>query len=373
MQIHLITFDIPFPADYGGVIDVFYKLRALHELGFRVTLHCFQYANRKHSVEIEHLSEKIFYYKRPISLQYFFSKMPFIIATRSCKSLLDNLLADESPILFEGLHTTFWINHPSLAHRKKVLRMHNIESQYYAHLAKLEHNFLKKVFFWTESWKLKKYEQKISHQADILFLAISEKDFFSLKNFGASHVKTLAPFHPFTKVESIVGKGNYVLFHGNLSISDNEQSAILLIEQVFSKNNIPFVIAGKSPTTKLKQIALLYHNIKVIENPNDLEMTELIREAQVNLLWSMQSEGIKLKLFYALFQGRFVLSNENIVLNTGLEKLAFVENDLAKLMSILSNIFLQNFDNEQLINRKNTLEVNIFKQKIFLKEIFIKK
>ncbi len=27
-HIHLISFDVPFPADYGGVIDVFYKIKA---------------------------------------------------------------------------------------------------------------------------------------------------------------------------------------------------------------------------------------------------------------------------------------------------------------------------------------------------------
>ena len=30
-EIHIITFDIPYPANYGGVIDVFYKIKALKE------------------------------------------------------------------------------------------------------------------------------------------------------------------------------------------------------------------------------------------------------------------------------------------------------------------------------------------------------
>ncbi len=27
--LHIISFDIPYPPNYGGVIDVFYKLKAL--------------------------------------------------------------------------------------------------------------------------------------------------------------------------------------------------------------------------------------------------------------------------------------------------------------------------------------------------------
>jgi hypothetical protein len=39
-------------------------------------------------------------------------------------------------------------------------------------------------------------------------------------------------------------------------------------------------------------------------------MTELIRQAQVILVHSLHAEGMKLKLFPALFQGRFIAANE---------------------------------------------------------------
>ena len=42
-RLHIVAFDVPFPANYGGAIDVFYKLKALHQLGIRITLHCFEY------------------------------------------------------------------------------------------------------------------------------------------------------------------------------------------------------------------------------------------------------------------------------------------------------------------------------------------
>jgi len=35
LHIHIISFDIPFPANYGGVIDVFYKAKALTDSGVK--------------------------------------------------------------------------------------------------------------------------------------------------------------------------------------------------------------------------------------------------------------------------------------------------------------------------------------------------
>ena len=42
-RLHIVSFDVPFPPNYGGVVDVFYKIRALHKLGVKIHLHCFEY------------------------------------------------------------------------------------------------------------------------------------------------------------------------------------------------------------------------------------------------------------------------------------------------------------------------------------------
>ena len=42
-HLHIVSFDVPWPANYGGVIDVFYKVKALADLGIRLHLHCFEY------------------------------------------------------------------------------------------------------------------------------------------------------------------------------------------------------------------------------------------------------------------------------------------------------------------------------------------
>lgn len=38
--LNIICFDVPFPADYGGAIEEFYKIKSLHAAGVKIYLHC---------------------------------------------------------------------------------------------------------------------------------------------------------------------------------------------------------------------------------------------------------------------------------------------------------------------------------------------
>ena len=60
LHLHIISFDIPWPANYGGVIDVFYKAKALSEKGVKVHLHCFQYG-RKPNPFLENMFHKFYF------------------------------------------------------------------------------------------------------------------------------------------------------------------------------------------------------------------------------------------------------------------------------------------------------------------------
>jgi hypothetical protein len=62
-SLHIVSFDIPYPPIYGGIIDVFYKIKALKELGVSIHLHTFIYGKEKQP-ELENYCEKVHYYKR---------------------------------------------------------------------------------------------------------------------------------------------------------------------------------------------------------------------------------------------------------------------------------------------------------------------
>ena len=58
--LNVIALNIPYPANYGGVIDIYYKLVALHQNGVRIVLHCFEY-ERPHAPELEEVCLKVYY------------------------------------------------------------------------------------------------------------------------------------------------------------------------------------------------------------------------------------------------------------------------------------------------------------------------
>ena len=119
--IHIVSFDVPYPANYGGVIDVFYKLVNLHKAGVKIILHCMEYG-RGEQKELEKYCHKVYYYKRKTSFIHQLSPVPYIVKSRSSKELLNNLLLDDFPILFEGLHTCYYLSDKRLKNRFKIYR-----------------------------------------------------------------------------------------------------------------------------------------------------------------------------------------------------------------------------------------------------------
>ena len=59
--LHVVALNIPWPANYGGVIDIYYKIKALHECGVKIILHCFEY-ERPHAAELEAICKEVHYY-----------------------------------------------------------------------------------------------------------------------------------------------------------------------------------------------------------------------------------------------------------------------------------------------------------------------
>ncbi|MCC6370990.1 MAG: hypothetical protein IT236_08305, partial [Bacteroidia bacterium] len=80
-SLNIVSFDIPFPANYGGVIDVYYKIKALNQLGIKIHLHCFNYG-RDESEELAKICETVNYYPRKKFYQAIYSNVPYIVGSR---------------------------------------------------------------------------------------------------------------------------------------------------------------------------------------------------------------------------------------------------------------------------------------------------
>ena len=353
-KLHIISFNVPYPPDYGGVIDVYYKIKALKEIGIKVHLHCYEYG-RPAAEQLNVLCESVNYYHREHSFRDFSSFKPYIVKTRRAKSLLKNLEEVNAPILFEGLHTCYHLDSPSLEHRNKLVRMHNIEADYYRGLGQSEQNMLRRFYFYTESVKLKFFE-KILRKANHI-LPISSIDFKTLSS-RYKQVTFLPAFHPNEVCINKSGRGNFLLYHGNLSVSENIQASAWLISKVFSKVNYQCIIAGANPSPTIKKLVEPHSHIQLIENPTEAKLNELLATAQVNVLPTFQQTGTKLKLLNALFRGRYVLVNKAMVEESGLEGLCIVKEKSEEMVETIHLLMENDFTQEESVRRISILEEN---------------
>ena len=351
-HIHVVSFDIPCPVNYGGVIDVFFKLKALVERGFKVHFHCFEYG-REHSERLESLCFETRYYKRNMSPRNMLSNKPFIVTSRISESLIQDLMQDDYPVILEGLHSCGVLLDPRMKNRKIFVRTHNVEHDYYRYLAKTEKKLSKKLFFKIEAWKLQRFETILAKATGIF--AISNKDFEYFKQ-SYDNVYLIPAYAGFDKVDVLEGQGDYVLYHGKLDISENYNAAEFLIKEVFKGSDIKLKIAGMNPPGYLCKLIENQPNVELIENPDDDALQELIRNAQINILVTAQSTGLKLKLLNALFNGRYCVVNDKMVEGLDINDLCIVANTADEIKTIVSDLMTKPFVEEQVAIRKSRMD-----------------
>jgi len=353
-QLHIILFDVPWPADYGGVVDLFYKIKTLHEAGVKIHLHCFVY-NRPQQEILNNYCETIHYYKRENNISRFSFRLPFIVNSRKNEALIKNLQKDNYPILIEGIHCSYYLHAGMLDNRIILLRLHNAEFEYYHQLAIHEKNPFKKFYYNHESKLLKKYENRLAKKVKIG--AVSRQDVQLYRQlFRAGAIDHLPAFTPFNLVKGFEGKGCYCLYHGNLSVNENEEAAIWLLEHVFNNLGIPFVIAGKNPSQKLIFMAEENPQTCLVANPGHDELQDMIAKAQINILPSFNNTGVKLKLLNALFNGRHCLVNKAGVEGSGLETICQVAEDAEEFKTAISYLYNIPYSKDENIQRQVLLD-----------------
>jgi glycosyltransferase involved in cell wall biosynthesis len=352
-HLHIVTHDVPYPADFGGVVDIFYKIKWLHTVGVKIHLHCFV-NKRPAQVELNKYCETVTYYKRNGFLSFSLT-IPYIVSSRSSNVLLQNLQKDNYPILFEGVHSTYHVSKNAFANRQIFLRLFNVEHVYYEHLAKNESHFLKKLYFKHEARLLKKYESNIANKAYIFTLSTQDSSMYEQLSHAKS-ISFLPAFLPYDYLKSNIGKGSYCLYHANLSVNENEKAALWLIENVFNDLTIPLIIAGRNPSEKLKLVAKSYNHISIVGNPIDENMQLLITNAQINILPSFNNTGVKLKLLNALYNGRHCLVNLAGVDGSGLNELCNMAETAAEFQKEIVFLFDKAFAETAMQRRSTALK-----------------
>ncbi len=350
-HLHIISYTVPYPVNQGGVYDVFYKLKTLQALGIHIHLHCFDYG-RGEQPELNQFCDSVHYYQRFTGNKGISVSLPYIVASRKNEALLQNLLKDNYPILMEGVHCTYLLMDERFKNRNCFVRLHNVEYQYYHDLCKHTSAVFRKLYYKRESIMLKAYERKIASKSVFWGMTVADNDVYR-NRFGTTHIEHLPLYIPDDwTVEEKYGLGSFCLYHGDLSIDANEKAATWLLNKVFSKIDIPFIIAGHHPSEKLQKLARSMNHTTLVADPSAKEMQDMIAKAQINILPSYTNTGIKIKLVNAIFNGRHCLANEATVRHSGLGSVCHIADSAAIFIAKTEALFSQPFTKEETEKRK---------------------
>lgn len=348
-KLHIISFDIPYPPNYGGIIDVFYKIKELHALGIEIYLHAF-FTDEEKQPELEKYCAKVYYYKRGNSLISFLSFLPFRVKSRAHKEVSYNINKNKAPILFEGLHSAYVLAKDKFD--DTYLRAHNIEHTYFYGLSKSEKNIFKKIFFFSEAIKLSFFEKNLSKAKGIFSISKLEQDYF-LSNYGQKSTYIPA-FHDATFHQHTKQKEKYLLWHGDLRVSDNIKAVLFLIE-VYKNTGFNLKIASSTNPTLVLNNLKKTENIEFVKLEDNKTLDILLNNAHINVLYTYQNTGIKLKLLNALYKGKFVLGNNELLLNTGLENSCELANTKQEFIEKTKQLLNTDFTSDIIDERKKAL------------------
>lgn len=349
--LHIVSFDNPYPPNYGGRIDVFYKIKALKALGCSITLHCFlKNGETLHDELLKHV-EKVHTYPFQHRWYNFLSLTPYSVLCRKNDSLLKNLKNSKAPVLFEGLKSTYGFE--SLTN-PCFLRLHNKEDDYYYGLFKSESNFFKKIIYWTEALKYRSYQNKINKVKGVFSLSKAETRWTSTLNKNTAYVPV---FHGNEKVEIPLSRGAYAMYHGDLTSPDNFKTALFLIDVFNELPNFQLLIAGNLTEADFKKkMHQGQAQVKYLQIQSFKDLQEMLQTAQIHISWSFQQSGTKLKALNALMNSRFNIINSNVIDDERLYNICSVCNSKDELKTAIKALYTQDFTFENLQERIEVME-----------------
>lgn len=343
-KLHIICFDNPYPPVYGGVIDVFYKIKALHQLGVEINLHCFVNEIPEEISELRSITEKCHFYKRNKSMFNILSSKPFSVASRSHKGLFKNLNQDKSDILFEGLQSTSVLCVKNFKDRNLYLRLHNLENNYYKGLLNSETNYFKKALYLIESYKYDNYLKVLGEFCRVFTLSSFETNAVNKLYNNAEYIPV---FHGNKCVAETSEFGEYAFYNGDLRISDNKRAAEFLIDVFQKVQNYPLIIASSIENHELVKRCEHLKNVQYLVIKDQEHLENLSQNAHINVMMSFQESGTKLKAINALFKSRHCVINKNMLDDVRLQDLCELVESKKDFVDAIENLQLKPFKGHQ--------------------------
>lgn len=321
-HIAIISFIDPLYGYAGGATkNVQNSCNALADAGYHVDLYAFH--NR--SEQPNHLALKpgvnlSAQYCTSNNLFLFFGKYPFCVERRRVSKIEQNDWSKYDLVLFEG-EQVYWVYRLIKNQiRKRLIRMHDIESIYRKEVAASQKGIIKFLNN-SESRKFAKIEKELSNENTYFgFVSTSELAAFKKQYKGESkNLLYLPPFYNFVGSGPCSKANNYIIFFGDLSLENNYLSIKWYLENCFKKarlveKTLTIHICGKTSEKQKKELEAISEGVLAQGFVDNLPQE--IANAKFVVCPILYGAGVKIKLFEALSYGKLVIANSKAMEGT---------------------------------------------------------
>jgi len=331
MQILILSSKFPYPLKDGGAIATYNLMTGLSHAGHNINLLTFN--TKKHYFKPENFPKDkipsltihtVYADTSPNILSalknLFFSTKPYIktrFNNKQFKRKLENLLQNNTfdIIQIEGLYLLQYITFI----RKKsaapiAYRAHNIEHEIWSNLTKNESNLILKIYLDILSKRIKKYEQSIINQYDLLVPVSNNDALFFEKSGNLKPVHTSAVgFESLPDKLSLNYKKNKdIYFIGSLDWPPNREAIFWFIENCWFElkkqhPEIKLFIAGRNAPKKFKK---RINHADIIYKGEIEDVSEFIKDKKIMLVPMLSGSGMRVKIIEAFMHKKAVVSTK---------------------------------------------------------------
>lgn len=379
LKILVVTPDFPYPANHGGRVDYYNRIRCFQEFGYEVDL----ISTVKEEIGEEHIGHMRRYVKsvtlvrRDISIRSLLSGLPLQMKSREGLKKISLSEKTYDVLWLESEYVLPIIENPDFKFKKSFLRIHNLESRYFVSLATSSMPHPSALFYFLEAYKFRRFNKRFSFSIDKRLYISSSEMKAAAGNYNNFY---LPPVYPEFKIQTALQKreGKRVLFVGSLFMPNNRKSIDFFIQQVhpllLTHQEYEFVIIGSTRMDaalqqKLNAAYAGAANVRFLFDASDETILEYYSSSRVFVNPVFETAGIKMKVLDAIRHGIPVVSTNAGIEGTGLDagQDVLIADSAKEMASQIKAIFSGSLDGFSLVrNAQIKLQSNQTK----LKQVF---
>ncbi|MBQ9560284.1 MAG: hypothetical protein IJV08_09955 [Bacteroidaceae bacterium] len=316
MKIHIICSETPNLTTSSYAMEVYYQLEALHTLGYETEIH--------------------------------------VLEKNGESALLAELDKDDAPLLFEGIQCCHLLPNPNLRKHFKAVRL-----QYIRHIVleeKARHEG------WTLHglrlrWKARQAKQKELHEltyADAI-CAITKGDYQRLYDMLPNQTLVNLPCFFNEHIPAHHATQPFLLCQGYLGEDEEELDGIrkwILNDIAPLCPGVLFVMVSRNaPTTPVPS------NVKIIQEPSQEYLDQLIETARIHLILSQTTTGIKMEVLIALTKGcGNIIGNHETLYGHSLGRFCTRADQTSEIAEAINNLINNDIKESEMLRRQQYLQ-----------------